>query len=94
MAKKNNASWLPPADATKSAAKKAIQKTSNLETVKKKTGRPVGRPKAIKGETIQVQVSKEARDWAKKLAVMEETTMMEFITELILKEATERGFKK
>lgn len=90
MAKKNKASWLPKESDIQSAAKTSIQKTSNLDTPKKK----VGRPKAIKGDTIQVQVSVEARDWLKKLAIMEETTMMEYLTDLILKNAKDKGYLK
>lgn len=96
--KKANNSWLPPADATESAAKESIEKTTKPQPRAKSKPKPVkkkvGRPRALQEETIQVQVSKAARDWAKKVSVMEGTTMIEYLTALILKDAKDRGYLK
>lgn len=86
MAKKK--SWGLNLDTTKEAAKSSIQETSHTRPKKK-----VGRPKTVVEQTAKVQIYEVARKLAKKVSVMDEITMTNYISELIYADAKKKGIK-
>lgn len=86
MAKKK--SWGINLDTAKDAAKDSIQKTSHTKPKKK-----VGRPKVVIDQTAKVQIYEDARVLAKKVSVLGEITMTDYISQLIYEDAKEKGIK-
>ena len=86
MAKKK--SWGINLDTAKDAAEDSIRETSHAKPKKK-----VGRPKTVIDQTAKVQIYEEARKLAKKVSVLEETTMTDYISELIKADAKKKGIK-
>ena len=88
MAKKKVSSWLPPAEETEQAAKKSITKTTP-----KKPKNKGGRPRAVEGETIKVLIPEYSRSILRRIAAMDDTTMIEVMERLINDEAAKKGLK-
>lgn len=94
MAKKKSSSWLLPEEETQEAAKSAIQKTTtSVPKPKPKPKKKMGRPKATEGETVKILVAEKTRSALRKLAALEEVTMIEYLELLINEEAKKKGIK-
>lgn len=90
MAKKNSTTkWLPPEEETEKAAKSSIQKTSTQKPKKK-----MGRPKSTDEETTRTIIRVSTRNLLKKLAVLNDITMTEYLKELVDREAKKHGLLK
>ncbi|GEM_PF-5249845 len=92
--KKAPAPWSMNVKTTASAAKKSIEKTiaetSKVELKTTKTGRPLD----LEGEKVKVLIGIDARDWAKKIAVMEGDSMTKYLTNLVFADAKKKGYLK
>lgn len=91
MAKKK--SWGINLTEATDAAKSVIKETSHKTATPAKPKKKVGRPKTVIDQTAKVQIYEAARKLAKKVSVMEEITMTDYISELIHKDASEKGIK-
>lgn len=93
MAKKKKSWGLNLNEAT-DAAESVIKETSH-KTVSRpvKPKKKVGRPKTVIDQTAKVQIYETARKLAKKVSVLEEITMTDYISSLINKDAAEKGIK-
>lgn len=88
--------WDFQEDAAEEAAKKVIQKTNHQRT-KSKPKKPkakMGRPRATEEKKVNILVAESTRSRLKKLAVLDDVTMIEYLEDLINKEATKRGIIK
>lgn len=98
MAKKKEAPWSMNIKTTAEAAKKSIKETNKVakKVVNKMVAEPtkVGRPLDMEGEKVKVLIGIEARDWAKKIAVMEGDSMTKYLTGLVLADAKKKGYLK
>lgn len=98
MAKKKAAPWSMNVKTAASAAKKSIaetskvveSKTTKLDLKTAKTGRPLD----MEGEKVKVLIGIDARDWAKKIAVMEGDSMTKYLTNLVFADAKKKGYLK
>lgn len=95
MAKKKAvAPWSMNVKTTASAAKKSIEK-SIAETSKVKSDETkVGRPLDLEGKKVKVLIGIEARDWARKISVMEGGSMAKYLTNLVFADAKKKGYLK
>ncbi len=88
--KKAPAPWSMNVKTVASAAKKSIAETSKVEVKTTKTGRPLD----LEGEKVKVLIGIDARDWAKKIAVMEGDSMTKYLTNLVFEDARKKGYLK
>lgn len=88
MAKKKMGWDFDDVDA-KESAKSSIKKTTKQAPKKR-----VGRPREVSEQKLcKVQIYDECRILAKKVSVLNDTTMTDYISELIKQDAKKKGIK-